>query len=208
MQPKCQWFRFLAPLLALLLAMPAAQPLAAAQAGANPRLKIVILEGEGAINNARQRTARDPVVEVRDENDRPIAGAVVTFALPGRGAGGSFANGAQTMTATTNAQGQATATGLQANNAAGEFQIHVTASHEGQTASTTISQTNLAAAAGASAGKVAAILAIVGGAAAGAAVALTRKDESPTPVTQPTQPPTAPPTATITPGAPTVGAPR
>lgn len=207
MQPPSRLVRFLGPFLTLLLAVPAAQPLVAAQAGANAKLKIVILEGEGAINNARQRTARDPVVEVRDENDRPIAGAVVTFALPDRGASGAFANGAKSVTVTTNAQGQATATGLQANNAAGEFQIHVTASHEGQTASTTISQTNLAVAGGVSAGKIAAILAIVGGVAAGAAIALTRSDESPTPIPGPGPTP-PPPSAAITSGTPTVGAPR
>src|SRR5512138_1607706 len=71
-----------------------------------PMLNLVVVEGEGAINNIRQRTAREPVVQVQDENRRPVAGAVVTFTLPGRGASGVFANGSQTVTVTTDQQGQ------------------------------------------------------------------------------------------------------
>ena len=42
-------------------------------------LRIVIVEGQGATNNIRQRTAREPVVEVVDENNRPVSGASVTL---------------------------------------------------------------------------------------------------------------------------------
>ena len=57
------------------------------------RINIVIVEGDGAINNVRQRVAREPIVQVEDENRKPIAGAAVTFLLPNQGAGASFANG-------------------------------------------------------------------------------------------------------------------
>ncbi len=57
-------------------------------------LNIVIIEGEGAINNIKQRTAREPVVQVEDENHKPVAGAAVIFALSDQGAGGTFAGGA------------------------------------------------------------------------------------------------------------------
>lgn len=57
--------------------------LAHQQAGeAIKKLNIVIVEGEGAVNNARQRVARDPMVQVEDENRKPIAGAAVVFLLP------------------------------------------------------------------------------------------------------------------------------
>jgi hypothetical protein len=46
--------------------------ISAAQAAA---LKIVVLEGEGAVNIIQQKTAVAPVIEVRDRNDQPVAGA-------------------------------------------------------------------------------------------------------------------------------------
>jgi hypothetical protein len=110
---------------------------------ATPRLMLVVVEGEGAINNIRQRTAREPIVEVQDENHRPVSGALVLFALPRNGAGGTFANRATTLRVTTDAQGRATARGLRPNNVAGAFVIAVTASLGALTASTTIHQSNL-----------------------------------------------------------------
>jgi hypothetical protein len=82
--------RFLALPLAAWLAMPV-PPASGQQA-----LNIIVVEGEGAINNVRQRTAREPIVQVEDENHRPVAGAVVVFTLPSQCAGGAFAGGAQT----------------------------------------------------------------------------------------------------------------
>lgn len=181
-----------------------------AQEGAS-KLKISILEGEGAINNVRQRTAREPIVQVTDENNRPIAGAVVLFALPDRGASGTFANGATSMTVTTDAQGKAVATGLRPNTVAGKMEIRVSASHQGQTASATITQTNAlgaAAAAGAGGGKILAIVAVIGGAAAAGVIAATRGSKgggTPTPTPTPTPVPT--PTV-ISAGTPTISPPR
>ena len=182
---------------------------AAPRAQAGPaQLQIVILEGEGAINNIRQRTAREPIVQVQDENHRPIAGAVVLFTLPDRGASGTFANGATSMTVTTDAQGRAVATGLRPNSVPGKLEVRVNASYQGQTASATIAQTNVlgaaAAAGGAGAGKIIAILAIAGGAAAGGIVAATRNKSS-TPST-PSTPGTVP--TVISAGAPSVSPPR
>ena len=52
------------------------------QAGPPPaKLNIVILEGEGATNNIRQRVAREPIVQVEDENRRPLAGVAVAGAV-------------------------------------------------------------------------------------------------------------------------------
>jgi hypothetical protein len=176
-------------------------------AAAPGKIHIVIIEGEGAINNVRQRVAREPIVQVEDENRKPVAGAVVTFLLPNQGAGASFANGARSLTITTDSQGRAVARGLKPNNVNGQYDIRVNASHEGQTASTTISQTNslTAAAAGAAGGisaKLLIILAVAGGAAAAGAVAATRNGGGnggaaarPTPTV-------------IVPGSPTVGGPQ
>ena len=95
--------------------------LAHQQAGeAIKKLNIVIVEGEGAVNNARQRVARDPMVQVEDENRKPIAGAAVVFLLPNQGAGASFANGARSLTVLTDSEGQAVARGMQANKLSGQ----------------------------------------------------------------------------------------
>src|SRR5277367_3384090 len=118
--------RWLSPVLAILISIPAASVVDAQDAA--PRLNLVIIEGDGAINNIRQRTAREPIVQVEDENHKPVAGAAVLFLLPDHGSGGTFANGSHSLSVTTNAQGQATAHGIHVNNVQGPFQITVTAS--------------------------------------------------------------------------------
>jgi hypothetical protein len=167
------------------------------------KLNITIVEGEGAVNNIRQRMAREPMVQVTDENRKPVAGAAVVFLLPNQGAGGTFANGARSLTTLTDANGNAVARGIQVNRLEGQYQINVSASHQGQTASTTINMSNAALAGAAAAGvsmKLLLILGAVGGAAAGIAVAATGNGGGGA------TPPR--PSTTVTPGAPTVGAPR
>lgn len=167
------------------------------------KLNIEILEGDGAVNNIRQRVAREPIVQVTDENRKPIAGASVVFLLPNQGAGATFANGSRTLTVLTNNQGQAVARGIQANRLAGEYQMRVSASFQGQTASTSITMSNVAAAGAAAAGGLGAmkwllIIGAVGGAAVGTAVVVNNGGSN-TPARTPT---------TISVGSPTVGAPR
>jgi hypothetical protein len=92
-------------------------------------LSIVILDGEDALNNIRERTAREPIVQVEDENHKPVAGAVVLFTLHSgaSGAGGSFGN-LTSLSVTTGADGRATAHGLKPNASEGSYTISVTAS--------------------------------------------------------------------------------
>ena len=111
-------------------------------------LKIVVLEGEGGVNIIQQKTAVRPLIEVRDRNNVPVAGASVTFTVGGGGQSAVFAGGAQTLTVTTNAAGQAAASGLNAVSS-GAFQIQVQAAYQGQLATAAISQTNFATAAAA-----------------------------------------------------------
>ena len=196
--------RYLSLLPALLLALwiPATAQVA-------PMLNLVVLEGEAATNNIRQRTAREPIVEVQDENHKPVAGAIVVFTLPSNGAGGVFANGAKTLTMMSDNQGQAVARGFRPNGLKGQFQIRVSASHQGQTASASIAQTNavLAASGAATAGarvpgKLLVVLAVVAAAAAGGAYYATHSSSAtpaPTTITAGT---------TIAAGAGTVGPPR
>ena len=107
-------------------------------------LRIMILSGEGALNNIEARTAREPIVEVEDQNHKPVAGAVVLFTIHGgkNGAGGSFQNGSTTLSTVTNAAGIAMATGFQPNSNSGAWQVTVTASYGSLTASTVINEIN------------------------------------------------------------------
>jgi hypothetical protein len=170
-------------------------------------LQIVIVEGEGAINNVKQRVNREPIVQVEDENHKPVAGAAIIFFLPNDGPGGTFANGSMTFTTTTNAQGQAVARGIRFNNQPGSMQIRVSASFAGQMASAVINQTNVlgVAASGASVGglslgaKLLIIGAVVGGGIAAGVVIANRGGGSTPP---------NPTTITITPGTVSVGGPQ
>ena len=193
-----------AVILALALAMPAAPQ----QPAPARKLNIVIVEGEGAVNNIRQRTAREPIVQVEDENRRPVAGAIVVFTLPDRGASGVFLDGSRTLTVTTGTDGRAVARGFQPNNVEGKIEMRVTASQAGAAPATaTITQTNQAAgavAAGGVSGKLIAILAIAGAAAAGGIVAATRGGANGAQQSTPLPPP---PTV-LAPGSATVGPPR
>ena len=142
---------------ALLLVSPSASEAAMLrdlllQAGAavgspgTPRqLHVVILDGEGALNNIKERTAREPIVQIQDENHKPVSEAAVVFLIQGNGgsaAGGTFANGLTSFTTTTGADGVAKAPGLAPNSVAGSFTIVVTATVAGITATSLIHQTN------------------------------------------------------------------
>jgi hypothetical protein len=146
-------------------------------------LKIAVITGEDGVNIVKKKSAVRPVVEVRDKNDLPVAGASVIFLLPGSGASATF-NGSRSLTVLTNSAGRATVSGMKPVGS-GVFKIQVTASFHGQTASAAISQTNYvtvaaahaagaSAAGGTSAGGLSAgaVAAIVGGVAAAAAVGI------------------------------------
>jgi hypothetical protein len=108
-----------------------------------PALVITILDGEGALNDIRQRTAREPIIQVEDENHKPIVGAVVLFALPGSGPGGAFAEGAQTFSTVTDSAGRAVAHGLRPNSVSGSYNINVQVTYNGSTTETNIHQQNV-----------------------------------------------------------------
>ena len=140
-------------------------------ASAQQGLRIVVVEGENAVNIIQQKTAVRPLIEVRDRNNVPVAGASVTFTIGGGGQSAAFAGGAQTLTVTTNAAGQAAASGFSAVSS-GAVQIQVQAVYQGQIATAAISQTNFAtaaAAAQAGAGAGSGSGAATGGAAGGGA---------------------------------------
>ena len=149
-----------ATLLTFLLVLPprlAAQPPAAATPPAPPQnrvtqpaaslplptgvLKIYVLEGQNQIHDIRDRVLAMVVVEVRDENDRPLEGTEVTFDLPAVGPGGAFAGQQFRFSTTTNVMGQAAAT-FSPNTETGRFNIRVRAAQGNRTGDAVISQSN------------------------------------------------------------------
>ena len=165
-------------------------------------LLITILDGEGALNDIRTRTAREPIVEVDDENHKPVAGALVLFAID-NGGGSPFATfaGAPTVSMETDAAGRAAGRGFQITQRKGKFQIKVHASKGQLQADAIIAETNVTLMNSASgAGKQVGLFSskktywIIGGAVAGGVVAgiVLATQQSKT---------------TITPGTGTVGAP-
>jgi hypothetical protein len=124
-------------------AVPGSQPPQAVVAHPPARaIRIVPLEGEGAVNSITDRTTIAPVVEVRNENELPVEGTTVVFELPPVGPGGSFPDAQLTLTTTTNSRGQAMARGFQINTLPGRFNIRVTATYQNLKATHVITQTN------------------------------------------------------------------
>jgi hypothetical protein len=102
-------------------------------------LYISILEGEGALNNIRQRDAREPVVQVTDENHKPVAGVALLFLIHGGSSGATATfEGGLSFSTTTDAQGIAHAVGLHLGTHPGSFTISVTASVNGVVAATSV----------------------------------------------------------------------
>jgi len=180
--------------------------LAASADAQTAAIKIVVQEGQGAINNIQQHRAKEPVIQVLHEDNEPVVGATVTFQLPDSGPGGSFADNSRFLTVQTDDKGQAVAHGLKPNSAPGRFQIRVTASYHGQTANAVVAQINAEpAAAKKGNGKLLLLLAIAGGAAAaGAAAALGHKGSTAA------APPaiTTPPATVLAPGTPSINPPH
>src|SRR4051794_26271116 len=93
--------------LAVLLsaAVLAAEPAASG-------LKVVVLDGENAVNIVRDQTAVQPVIQVRDRNDVPVAGATVVFRIRGKSA--TFSNKIKLLTMPSDSEGRAAMIGLRA----------------------------------------------------------------------------------------------
>lgn len=103
-------------------------------------LRILVLEGQNAVNSIPTRTAVSPVVQVLDAVNQPVEGASVTFEVSPTGPGGLFGQ-QPIITTRTDSVGQATAV-LTPNDIPGPFVIKVTATFQGQTKETRIRQTN------------------------------------------------------------------
>jgi hypothetical protein len=124
-----------------------AQAAAVAQSVASTpmSLHITILDGEDALNDIRERTAREPIVQVEDENHKPVAGALILFSIQNGGssaAGGTF-NGLSSLSVTTDANGRGIAHGFRPNQVAGKYEIAVTVSLGTLVATAVIHESNV-----------------------------------------------------------------
>ena len=115
-----------------------ASPLPAVQG-----LKIVALAGKGEMNDLERHIMAPLVVEVLDQNERPVEGAEVVFRFPINGPGATFPGGKSSQTTRTNGQGQAAAMNWTANNQVGAFDVHVTATYGNQLGEATVSMSNV-----------------------------------------------------------------
>lgn len=160
------------------------------------QLRITILEGDEAIVNVRQRVAREAIVQVEDENRKPVAGAALLLLSPERGPTSLFANGTNSLTLTTDAQGRAIIRGLRPNTSAGRYEIQITAQKDGLTGRTNLVRTNVVPKmiAGMSAQTFTWVMVAAAAAAAGTAIGVNQGGGSNRTV--------------ITPGTVTVGQPR
>jgi hypothetical protein len=117
-------------------------PLAGQQQLPGQRLRIIPLEGNNAINYIPILTITPPVVEVRDENERPVEGATVTFTAPPQTGPSATFGGSTSFTGTTDQRGQVGVTGYAINGKPGKFAIDITAVHEGRAGKLLMIQTN------------------------------------------------------------------
>lgn len=192
----------------LLSAVLAQSPLWVAPAMGQPAeggLRITIVEGDEAIFNVRQRVSREAIIQVEDENRKPVAGALVTLTAPRDGASAVFSNGLNNITLTTDESGRAVVRGIRPNKAQGKYAIRVTAVKGALRGTSQITMTNMAAAvaAGGISAKLLTFLLIAGAGAAAGTVAATRNGNGAGPST-----PGGAVSTTVTPGTPTVGPPR
>jgi hypothetical protein len=99
---------FLSVVICVALGLPGISP--AQEAGnAEAKYKLTIVEGASTSKRAKKgRVSSQSVVKVTDQNNVPVPGVAVSFALPQLTSGApTFANGALTSVVTTNAAGVA-----------------------------------------------------------------------------------------------------
>jgi hypothetical protein len=169
-------------------------------------LKILVLAGNGEMNDLERRVMAPLVIQVLDQNDRPVEGAQVVFRFPLNGASATFPGGKNSLTVRTSGTGQAPALNWMANGQVGTFEVHVNATYGNQVGETTLSMENVTRISDVpKKGKHQSLwshrwfkIAVIGGAAAAVGIGVylaTRGGKSGSAVT-------------INPGSPTVGAPQ
>ncbi len=165
-------------------------------------IEVVVLEGDGATNSLAGKSLHPVTILVQDSARKPIEGAVVSVMLPANGAGGAFGYGNTIETKRTGREGRVTFSGMRARNLAGSFRSDVRASSGGLRGAAVFTQTNAEIDAPALSGwtnkRTLIMLGVIAaGAGIGLAVGLHNSSGTGNPAGY-----------TVTPGGPTVTAPR
>src|SRR5262245_35897989 len=111
-------------------------------AGRQEGLKVVVVSGSGADNVINEVRAEPLAVRVVDGNGRPVSGLMVTFTAPTNGPGGTFPTGTSFSTI-SDEDGRALGLLYRPNSVEGSYTIQVRVEYLGQTATTTILQSNV-----------------------------------------------------------------
>lgn len=137
--------RGMAVALSLSLVVPTST-LAQQQPGAatSQTLNILPLAGHNEANDLQRKVMAPLVVNVLDQNGRPVDGADVVFRFPVVGPSATFPNQQSNGTFRTDVDGQAAATGWMANNQVGSFRVQVLATRGNETGEASIIMTNVA----------------------------------------------------------------
>ena len=148
---RLQTWSWLPRVLSVLLALPpnvgaqqpgvAAKPMAPLPAVQS--LRVMALAGEGEMNDLERKIMAPLVVDVLDQNSRPVEGAAVVFRFPLNGPSASFSNGEKAKTVRTNADGQAAAVDWIADGGVGKFQVRVNASRGNELGEAVVSMSNV-----------------------------------------------------------------
>jgi len=178
-------------------ALTVCSPMWAQSGGDQPKFQLVVVRGDDAQNNIKKGRATKAVVEVRDRNNKPVAGVAVLFALPDSGPGGTFVSGSTTTSVTTDNAGQAAVT-YKPNNVQGQFNLKASLKSPNDT-SINIKQTNAGGSSTGGLSTTAIVLLSVAaiGLGVGLGVGLTRGGGS-----------TTAPTVVLTPGGAVIGPPK
>lgn len=136
--------RPLAVLSMLLVAVAPCTGSAQAQPAPSSGLSITVLKGDTGRNSIKTRTGIPIEIEVRDPENRTVAGAQVIVQLPSSGASGSFPGGQLTKRTVTGPAGQAVITGFVPNDIEGRFNVKITADSGTLSGSVVVSQVNVA----------------------------------------------------------------
>jgi len=168
-------------------------------------LTITVLKGEGGKNSIKSRTGTPIEIEVRDNQNKAVAGAQVIFQLPSFGASGSFPGGQLTERTTTGPDGHAIMTGFVPNDTPGRFNIKITADSGSLSGTAVVSEINVAELpSDRQKSRKSLWILLAAGAGGGVAAAVLAGGGSSTPAA----PPPPAPSVTVTPGTITVGGPR
>jgi|GEM_PF-2591242 len=134
--------RFLRPLCLSLVGLTTGLGQSQSSGGS---YRIAVIDGDGVLNSVASKMSREPVIQVADNNHRPVAGAYVEFDSPGNGASANFSNGSTHFATTTNSDGLAVGSSMKNNGIPGAYMVLVHVSFRGQgIGETEIHQTNIA----------------------------------------------------------------